>query len=39
MIKFGSKVDVYLPLSLKCTAEIGQKVTAGQTVIAVRGQK
>ena len=39
MIKFGSKVDVYLPLSLKCTAEIGQKVAAGQTVIAVRGQK
>ena len=39
MIKFGSKVGVYLPLSLKCTAEIGQKVAAGQTVIAVRGQK
>ncbi|MDY2647964.1 MAG: phosphatidylserine decarboxylase [Pyramidobacter porci] len=36
MIKFGSKVDVYLPLSLKCTAKIGQKVTAGQTVVAVR---
>lgn len=36
MIKFGSKVDVYLPLSLKCTAKVGQKVTAGQTVVAVR---
>ena len=35
MIKFGSKVDVYLPPSLKCTAKIGQKVAAGQTVIAV----
>ena len=34
-IKFGSKVDVYLPPSLKCTAKIGQKVAAGQTVIAV----
>lgn len=36
MIKFGSKVDVYLPLSLKCTVKIGQKVTAGQTVIAAK---
>ncbi len=34
MIKFGSKVDVYLPLSLSCRVKIGQKVRAGQTVIA-----
>lgn len=34
MIKFGSKVDVYLPPSLSCRVKIGQKVRAGETVIA-----
>jgi phosphatidylserine decarboxylase len=34
MIKFGSKVDVYLPLSAQCLVKKGQRVTAGQTVIA-----
>jgi phosphatidylserine decarboxylase len=34
MIKFGSKVDVYLPLSARCLVKTGQKVTAGRTVIA-----
>ncbi len=34
MIKFGSKVDVYLPLSVECCVKIGQKVKAGRTVIA-----
>ena len=34
MIKLGSKVDVYLPLGVKCVVKVGQKVKAGQTVIA-----
>ena len=34
MIKLGSKVDVYLPLGVKCIVKVGQKVKAGQTVIA-----
>ena len=34
MIKFGSKVDVYLPLSATCLVKTGQNVKAGQTVIA-----
>ncbi len=34
MIKFGSKVDVYLPPSVECCVKIGQKVKAGRTVIA-----
>lgn len=33
MIKLGSKVDVYLPLNVKCTVKVGQKVLAGETVI------
>lgn len=34
MIKFGSKVDVYLPLTAKVTVKLGDQVYAGQTVIA-----
>lgn len=34
MIRLGSKVDVYLPPDVKCTVQTGQKVKAGQTVIA-----
>ncbi|MDY3868537.1 MAG: phosphatidylserine decarboxylase [Pyramidobacter sp.] len=34
MIKLGSKVDVYLPLGVKCIVKVGQKVLAGKTVIA-----
>ncbi len=34
MIKFGSKVDVYLPLSAKPRVGIGDQVFAGRTVIA-----
>ena len=35
MIKLGSKVDVYLPLSVIPTVKIGSKVVAGETVIGV----
>ena len=33
-IKFGSRVDVYLPLSAQVLVEPGQKTTGNQTVIA-----
>ncbi|MDD2206596.1 MAG: phosphatidylserine decarboxylase family protein [Aminobacterium sp.] len=35
MIKLGSKVDVYLPLSVKSTVTVGQKVKAGKSVLGV----
>lgn len=34
MIKFGSRVDLYLPESYAPAVSVGQKVFAGQTVIA-----
>lgn len=40
MIKLGSKVDVYLPLSVVPAVKIGDRVTAGVTVIGVHsGEK
>jgi phosphatidylserine decarboxylase len=33
-IRFGSRVDVYLPLDAEVKAAIGEKVAAGQTIIA-----
>jgi len=33
-IKFGSRVDVYLPLGTKILVEMDQKVTGNQTIIA-----
>jgi phosphatidylserine decarboxylase len=33
-IKFGSRVDVYLPLDAKVLVEVGQKTTGNETVIA-----
>jgi phosphatidylserine decarboxylase len=34
-IKFGSRVDLYLPLGTKINVEIGQVVKGGRTVLAV----
>jgi len=34
LIRFGSRVDMYLPLEALSNVEIGQKVRAGETVIA-----
>ena len=34
-IKFGSRVDIFLPLSAKVTVKHGDKTTGGKTVIAV----
>jgi phosphatidylserine decarboxylase len=33
-IKFGSGVDVYLPLGSEVCVEMGQKTTGNQTIIA-----
>jgi phosphatidylserine decarboxylase len=33
-IRFGSRVDVYLPLDAEVTAAIGEKVYAAETVLA-----
>jgi len=35
MIRFGSKVDIYLPLTIKPTVKIGDKVKAGSSVIGL----
>ena len=32
-IKFGSRVDLYLPLGTKIDVKLGQKVTGSQTLI------
>lgn len=34
MIRFGSRVDLYLPLETKVAVRVGQKVRAGETVVA-----
>ena len=33
-IRFGSRVDVYLPTSARPEVSIGQKVTGGRTILA-----
>ena len=33
-IKFGSRVDVFVPLDAKINVKIGEKVSGGETVIA-----
>ena len=33
-IKFGSRVDVYLPLDTEVKVEMGQATTGNQTIIA-----
>jgi phosphatidylserine decarboxylase len=34
LIRFGSRVDVYLPVGTKVDVKLGQKVVAGETVLA-----
>jgi len=34
LIQFGSRVDVYLPVSVKITVRLGDRVVGGETVIA-----
>lgn len=38
MIKFGSRVDLYLPPNFAPRVAVGQKVFAGQSIVAVRQQ-
>jgi phosphatidylserine decarboxylase len=35
LIRFGSRVDLYLPLSTQIRVSEGQKVTAGETVLGI----
>jgi phosphatidylserine decarboxylase len=35
MIKFGSRVDVYVPASAEIKIELNQKTSAGETILAV----
>jgi phosphatidylserine decarboxylase len=34
MIKFGSRVDVYLPAASRAMVQVDQRVTAGETILA-----
>ena len=34
MIRFGSRTEVYLPMSSEITVKIGDKVKGGETIIA-----
>jgi len=34
LIRFGSRVDIYMPLSAKIESKLGDKVIAGETIIA-----
>jgi phosphatidylserine decarboxylase len=34
LIQFGSRVDLYLPLTAEITARLGQCVRGGETVVA-----
>lgn len=34
LIQFGSRVDLYLPLSAEITVQVGQRVCGGETVVA-----
>ena len=38
MIKFGSRVDLYLPPNYAPRVVVGQKVFAGQSIVAIRRQ-
>jgi phosphatidylserine decarboxylase len=37
LIQFGSRVDLFLPVSSRITVELGAKVKGGETVVAMRG--
>ena len=38
LIRFGSRVDVYLPAGTEPRVLIGQRIVAGETVLAVLGE-
>ena len=39
MVKFGSRLDMYLPKDTNIKVTLGEKVKAGETVIGVRGKE
>ena len=39
LIRFGSRVDVYLPAGTDAKVLLGQKVVAGETILAVTGEQ
>jgi phosphatidylserine decarboxylase len=39
LIRFGSRVDIYLPAGTSPKVALGQKTVAGETVLAVMGEK
>jgi len=39
MMKFGSRMDIHLPVDAEINVKVGQKVKAGQTQIAILKQK
>ena len=39
LIRFGSRVDVYLPVGTDAKVLLGQKVIAGETILAVKGEQ
>jgi len=38
LIRFGSRVDVYLPAGTEPRVLIGQRIVAGETVLAALGE-
>ena len=39
LIRFGSRVDVYLPVDTKPNIIKGQRIVAGETILAVKGEQ
>lgn len=39
LMKFGSRMDVFLPLSAELLVKVGQRVVAGETVLAILGSR
>jgi phosphatidylserine decarboxylase len=39
LIRFGSRVDVYLPAGTEPSVLLGQRIVAGETVLATIGQQ
>jgi phosphatidylserine decarboxylase len=39
LIRFGSRVDVYLPEGTESRVVLGQKIIAGETILAELGQQ
>ncbi|RYD95347.1 MAG: phosphatidylserine decarboxylase family protein, partial [Sphingomonadales bacterium] len=37
LIRFGSRVDVFLPEGYGCAVALGQRAVAGETILAKRG--